>query len=607
MPVHLSVSQIREALFAAVSKTGKIPQPSAQQRLAGRLFHECFAALICSLSESSGFSSARQPLETLEKMLYERYLGPRLTTHLVYLRKHTACVRNLWIACRNMCKWLSELMQSAASQRIELVFHPEEAFSMTLSMPHWSDTIILSGVADLMLSFDQRPQWCLVELKLSQSVPELDLSQACLYHLMASQQMPEAPGKLALVRFCPEKSETLLEEAQLVHVRPRLIEWIGRFAGVRDEGLRQSSVVASRSFGTDILQQAIRIEEIFHEYGLQVTRSGEPIVGPSYIRYPIQLGKGVKIGAVQKTATEIQHRLGLQSSPFIHLSAGQVFVDLQRNDRQIVWFRDVLTQLRKTGASGGCSRVLLGVDLSNCLYTADLSEPENAHLLVAGTTGSGKTEWLRCVIAGLIMTNTPQTLRLVIIDPKRSGFSELQTSPFLLHTKALVYPDEQNAAAVLGDLAEEMDRRYKHFEKSHTDGIDDYNRSGSPPLPRIVCICDEYADLINRDREERKHIESRINRLGQKARSAGIHLVIATQHPSRQIVKGTLDANLPARVGLKMNRDIESKMVLNQRGAEHLLGNGDMLFKNIGEPIRLQAPLMSAEERHRIFSSNFYR
>jgi DNA segregation ATPase FtsK/SpoIIIE-like protein len=251
--------------------------------------------------------------------------------------------------------------------------------------------------------------------------------------------------------------------------------------------------------------------------------------------------------------------------------------------------------------------VLLGVDLSNCLYTADLSEPENAHLLVAGTTGSGKTEWLRCVIAGLIMTNTPQTLRLVIIDPKRSGFSELQTSPFLLHTKALVYPDEQNAAAVLGDLAEEMDRRYKHFEKSHTDGIDDYNRSGSPPLPRIVCICDEYADLINRDREERKHIESRINRLGQKARSAGIHLVIATQHPSRQIVKGTLDANLPARVGLKMNRDIESKMVLNQRGAEHLLGNGDMLFKNIGEPIRLQAPLMSAEERHRIFSSNFYR
>ena len=606
MPVHLNVRQIREALYAEIGTRAKLPEPSVRQRLAGRLFHECFAALILSLSESPEHRQGRWTSGLLEQELYERHFGPRLIEHLVHFRNDTRCVRDFWTSCHNMCVWLAGLMESAETSRAELVFHPEEAFSMELSMPHWSDTVMLSGVADLVVRFETIPYWCLVELKFSQGLPELDLAQACLYHMMAQKALPAPVGKLALVRFSPEPSETLFDEKDLFGVRIRLIEWIGKLAGVRN-ARSQGLTKAPEPCNEKIVEQAGRIEEIFHEYGLQVRRGGEPIPGPCFIRYPIRLGKGVKIGAVQKTAAEIQHRLGVETPPFIHLSEGQVFVDLQRPDRQIIHFRDVLGQLRKSGIGRGCSRIMLGVDLFNRLHTADLAQPEHAHFLIAGTTGSGKTEWLRAALAGLIATNSPKTLRLVIIDPKRNGFSDLQGSPFLWNDSALVYPDEQPAADVLAVLADEMDRRYRRFEQVQVEHLDAYNQTHDPPLPRIVCVCDEYADLINRDREERKTIEARINRLGQKARSAGIHLLIATQHPSRQIVRGTLDANLPARIGFKMNRDIESKMVLNQRGAEHLLGAGDMLFKSIGEVKRLQAPLMRPEERLRFFAGNFYR
>ncbi|MEW6259232.1 MAG: DNA translocase FtsK [Thermodesulfobacteriota bacterium] len=607
MPVHLNVRQIREALFAEVGTRAKLPEPSAQQRLAGKLFHECFAALILSLAESSGHRLQRWTTEQLEMELYARHFGPRLIEHLVHFRNDTRCVKDFWTACRNMCRWLAGLMESAESNRVELLFHPEEAFSMELVLPHWSDTVVLSGVADLVVRFETLPHWCLVELKFSRSLPELDLAQACLYHMMAQKVMPRSVGKLALVRFSPEPSETLLDEGDIARIRPRLIEWIGKLAGVRNGRSQPSAGASSASVDEKIVEQARRIEEIFHEYGLQVRCGGEPISGPCFIRYPIRLGKGVKIGAVQKTAAEIQHRLGVDTPPFIHLSEGQVFVDLQRPDRQTIHFRDVLGQLRKSGIGRGCSRIMLGVDLFNRLHTADLAQPEHAHFLIAGTTGSGKTEWLRTALAGLIATNSPKTLKLVIIDPKRNGFSDLQGSPFLWNDSSLVYPDEQPVADALAALADEMDRRYRHFEQAQVDHLDAFNQSYDPPLPRIVCICDEYADLINRDREERRTIEARINRLGQKARSAGIHLLIATQHPSRQIVRGTLDANLPARIGFKMNRDIESKMVLNQRGAEHLLGAGDMLFKSIGEIRRLQAPLMRSEERVRFLTGDFYR
>jgi DNA segregation ATPase FtsK/SpoIIIE-like protein len=234
------------------------------------------------------------------------------------------------------------------------------------------------------------------------------------------------------------------------------------------------------------------------------------------------------------------------------------------------------------------------LDLNARLRTANLNDPVNAHLLVAGTTGSGKTEWLRVAIQGLIRSNTPQTLRLVLIDPKRTAFNELADSPYLLTSDSLVFPDAQPVENVLKGLVSEMERRYVAFQKAGVDSVNQYAGSTGQLFPRIVCVCDEYYALIAGDSKKRKEIERQVSLLGAKARAAGIHLILATQQPSREVVKGVLDSNIPARVGLMMVKKEESKMLLGQTGAENLLGKGDLLFRDVGDPVRLQAPLLSS-------------
>ncbi len=349
------------------------------------------------------------------------------------------------------------------------------------------------------------------------------------------------------------------------------------------------------------VEQSKQLRAIFREYGKEITLSGEPVPGPTFIRYRITLGRGVKLNAAQGVAREVQHRLHLDTPPFIHISDGSVVIDIQRQDRQTVLFADIQAQLPAFDRDLGCAYVLSGVDLNNTLHFADLADPINVHILVAGTTGSGKSEWLRSALAGLILTNTPDTLRLVLIDPKRTAFNELKGSPFLMDQNALVYPDEQYAADVLARLADEMDLRYTRLQQAGVDTQDQFIIMTGEKMPRIICVCDEYFDLISRGKQEREDVETQIFRLGAKARAVGIHLIIATQHPGRRVIKGALDANLPARVGLKMNKDIESKMLLDQKGAENLLGKGDLLFKDIGDPVRLQAPYLSPEERQHIF------
>ncbi len=230
----------------------------------------------------------------------------------------------------------------------------------------------------------------------------------------------------------------------------------------------------------------------------------------------------------------------------------------------------------------------------------DLASSNNPHLLVAGTAGGGKSEWLRSAIAGLMLSNTPETLRLVLIDPKRTAFAELKGSPYLQGSNGLVYPPEHSAFDVLDSLIEEMERRYKLFEENLVGDLPEYQAKTGKVLPRIVCVCDEYADLLV-DRAATKHVEAAIIRLGAKARAAGIHLIIATQCPDHKTVGGALKMNLSGRVCLRVSNHHQSNMIINQSGAERLLGKGDLFFLSIGDPVRLQSPYLSAEERARFF------
>jgi DNA segregation ATPase FtsK/SpoIIIE-like protein len=318
------------------------------------------------------------------------------------------------------------------------------------------------------------------------------------------------------------------------------------------------------------------------------------MVGPTFLRYPIALGKSVTLNAVERLDRSVQAQLKLDAPPRVGLEGRRVVIDVQRADRQLVRFSEIRSQLPAREPLIGCAQVPLGVDIAGRLHMADFREPENAHLLVAGTTGSGKTEWLRSAVAGLLATSTPETLRLVLIDPKRNAFQMLQNSPFLY--RPLVYPEDESVTAVLGILVEEMEARYRKMSESGSDCLIDHIRRRGVPVARIFCICDEFANLLQGDRESRRALEEQVHRLGQKARAAGIHLILATQQPSREIIRGPLASNIPARVGLKMTSAIESRMLLGTGGAETLLGRGDLLFKCIGDPIRLQSACVLSDE-----------
>jgi DNA segregation ATPase FtsK/SpoIIIE-like protein len=245
----------------------------------------------------------------------------------------------------------------------------------------------------------------------------------------------------------------------------------------------------------------------------------------------------------------------------------------------------------------------VGVDLAGKLLLGDLAETKNTHFLVVGTTGSGKSEWLRTAIAGLLIANTPETLQLVLIDPKRNAFDQLTGSPFL-HEGRIVYPDEHSVLETFQWMAEETERRFRRLQQTGTDDLKALVKHTGVHTPRVVCVCDEYGDLVRgSDKRTRDLLELQITRLGSKARAAGVHLIIATQEARRETIRGSLDANIPARVGLRVLKDIESRLLLQQNGAEKLLGHGDLLFKDIGAPVRLQAPLLSKDEREIIFAS----
>jgi hypothetical protein len=619
--VVLDVSDVRNHLYLAARGAGS---GQASVAMLGTWFHEMFASLLGSdlasnisaaLADAGRSEDSRR--RELYRHVYQEVVGPRLTRNQATLTSFSAETLAFWTAVREVCDWLLELLEAANAadpsnaEGLRGLVAPEQRLERTLEHPAWSDSVRLIGVADAVFRIPGRPEWLVAELKLGKTSPEADLGQACLYYELlqagndgATDSSLSEPGvgqgSLAVVSFLPQRHERVYAANELGDAREKLMDLIGKLAGVTGGG--PEPVVAGTASGPASsvqVEQGRRLVGALKEYGARVELQGDPIVGPTFVRYPIALGKGVKISSIKGRSDELQLRLGLDASPIIaQTNRGQLVIDVQRPDRQYVYFSHIRDSLPTSDSLLGCSKVPIGVDLDGELCFADLAEPENCHLLVAGTTGSGKSEWLRAALAGLMLTNSPNQLELVLIDPKRNAFHGLRESPFL--RCSVIYPDEHSVPEALSEIANEMDSRYHMMQGC--DSIHQWSGRNGQVVPRIVVVCDEYYDVINRSKSERQAVERQIFRLGAKARASGIHLILATQQPSREVVRGALDSNIPARVGLKTASAIESRMLLGEPGAENLLGNGDLLFKDIGPPKRLQAAYLPPEERDRIFS-----
>lgn len=270
-----------------------------------------------------------------------------------------------------------------------------------------------------------------------------------------------------------------------------------------------------------------------------------------------------------------------------------VGIEIPNSDIETIYLREVLESEIFTTAKSELT-IALGKDIVGAPFVTDLKKLP--HLLIAGTTGSGKSVGINAMLLSLLYRNSPQTLRLIMIDPKMLEFSMYEGIPHLLTP---VITEAKKAVNVLENLVSEMERRYKLMAASKTKNIESYNAKmkglGEATLPFIVVIIDELADLMM---TSGKDVEFSIGRLAQMARASGIHLIVATQRPSVDVVTGLIKANLPSRISYRVGQKIDSKVILDQMGAESLLGRGDMLFTPPGSPglVRLHAPFASEAE-----------
>ena len=357
----------------------------------------------------------------------------------------------------------------------------------------------------------------------------------------------------------------------------------------------------------EIREKSLIIEETLAQFGLPV-EVAEVRVGPTVTQFGVKpgfversgsAGRKVRVSQISTLADDLALAL---AAPRLRVEApvpgrSIVGIEVPNSNVQLVGVREVMEseEFRRLGTPLAFA---LGHDVAGEPVAADLARMP--HLLIAGTTGSGKSVCIKALTTCLIYNNTPDELRLVMIDPK---MVELVRFNGLPHLYGRVEVDLERVVKVLRWVAWEMDDRYRRFADVTARNLDDYNRmmkrDGEPPLPRIVVLVDELADLMMLAPDE---VERTICRIAQMARATGIHLVVATQRPSTDVVTGLIKANFPARISFATVSQIDSRVILDMQGAETLMGRGDMLYlaADAGYPVRVQGCFVSEEEVERI-------
>lgn len=576
----LTVSEIRSALLA---QTGFASGDGATSlALLGTLFHDCATALASPHSHSwwghsldpSRLESAAAPKLLLNR-LYEQFLGPQLIRHRYVLLSRGREVYSLWQALESFADWFTGVLRQAHGRGLLQFANGQwSGLDQIILLNHslrWEldASLAVQGEADALFLDPQTNRWCVVEFKLGAGSPEADLAQACLYHRMLTDSL-SPDGSLCVLWFKPALDQRLFTAADVEPAQAALESLIRALAG-------PLPAPAEPRF----LDESQRLVTTFREMGVDLKLTGEPLAGPSFVRYQLMPRPGVSVRSITAKADDLQVQMGLPYPPIIHIVKGRVTADLARADRQPL-------SLNRIALVPG---LLAGVDVAGQPQYIDLTDSTTPHLLVAGVTGSGKSEWLRLAVASLLLGPQPEAIKLVLIDPKRNAFLDFRDSSHLWRPDSLILPDEGSAEDILDALIEEMERRYLLFDGARD--LSEYASRTGQQLDRIVLLCDEYGDLVA-EKKRKEAILERVKRLGQKSRAAGIHLILATQRPDRTVVDGIIKANLPGRVCLTVTNSLESRIVLDEAGAEKLTGKGDLLLKRGGESIRLQAPLVDA-------------
>lgn len=344
----------------------------------------------------------------------------------------------------------------------------------------------------------------------------------------------------------------------------------------------------------ELKQTAEKLQATLSSFGVE-TRTVGICSGPSVTRYEIQPAAGVKISKITNLADDIALNLAASGvrieAPIPNKAA--VGIEVPNKNRSMVTMREVVDQPQYKNAKSKLN-VALGKDITGEFVYSDLAKMP--HLLIAGTTGSGKSVCLNSMIVSILYNATPEEVKLLMIDPKQVEFTIYNGIPHLL---VPVVSDPRKASGALAWAVTEMLTRYKTFSENSVRDISGYNSicesQGKKKMPQIVIFIDELSDLMMAAPNE---VEDSICRLAQMARAAGMHLVIATQRPSVDVITGIIKANIPSRISLSVSSQVDSRTIIDSVGAEKLLGNGDMLYYPVGipKPIRVQGCFLSDKE-----------
>jgi S-DNA-T family DNA segregation ATPase FtsK/SpoIIIE len=592
----------------------------------GNVFHKLADDFINLLLIEPRFKSLFNPSVTqlnvdqitseIQQLFYQIKFFPYLQDVIVQDGSKAPVLLQVWQGLQGLIKKFTELLVinrrycSAETLISNTFISGEQNLEYYFDLPNGTKQLIRGEFDCLVFNFELK-RLCMVEFKTYQPVDSAaQLAQVSLYSYMLSKQK-KAPVDSAVYCVLPEFKEYKYSWEQLENTVHQLIpykllqmqNWLSW-----ESPNPNPPPATNQPYLCEICPQQQKCQTFFdvekEETSINADKIGEDLVNtlqsfgigveyhgaavsPAFIRVKLKPNSGVKVNSILKLSADLQVQLGLEYPPLIAPQAGYVSVDLPRQDRQIAKFEDFIQKqfLPPTAPV----KIAIGVSIDGKLLEADLSDPNTCHFLVGGTTGSGKSEFLRSLLLSLIYRHSPQHLKIALVDPKRVTFPEFEQMSWLY---APVVKDSDRAVELMQELVTEMESRYQKFEKAKCADLTVYNQRSSPMLPRIVCIFDEYADFMA-EKEVRTILEQSIKRLGAMARAAGIHLIISTQRPEASIVTPIIRSNLPGRVALSTKSEADSKIILGGTStvAAYLIGKGDLVYQVGSHLQRLQSLL----------------
>jgi len=592
----------------------------------GNVFHKLADDFINLLLIEPGFKNLFNPSTTqlnvdqitseIQQLFYQIKFFPYLQNTIVQDGSKAPVLLQVWQGLQGLIKKFTELLVinrrycSAETLISNTFISGERNLEHYFDLPNGTKQLIRGEFDCLVFNFELK-RLCMVEFKTYQPVDlAAQLAQVSLYSYMLSKQK-KTPIDSAVYCVLPEFKEYKYSWEQLENTVHQLIphkllqmqNWLSW-----ESPNPNPPPMTTEPYLCEICPQQQKCQTFFdvekEETSINADKIGEDLVNtlqsfgvgveyhgaavsPAFIRVKLKPNSGVKVNSILKLSADLQVQLGLNYPPLIAPQAGYVSVDLPRQDRQIAKFEDFIQ--KQFLAPTAPVKIAIGVGIDGKLLEADLSDPNTCHFLVGGTTGSGKSEFLRSLLLSLIYRHSSQHLKIALVDPKRVTFPEFEQMSSLY---APVVKDSDRAVELMQELVAEMESRYQKFEKAKCADLTVYNQRSSPMLPRIVCIFDEYADFMA-EKEVRNILEQSIKRLGAMARAAGIHLIISTQRPEASIVTPIIRTNLPGRVALSTKSEADSKIILGGTStvAAYLIGKGDLVYQVGPHLQRLQSLL----------------